>query len=76
MNFIHSGGFRLHSCRNAVIPVDSCGFRSHSCGFLWIPVDSTGISSFLQECKGHEEVVLSTVVMPAVLSTAVIISLM
>ena len=50
--------------------IHSCGFRSHSCGFLWIPVDSSpipvdsglipadssGFRSFLQECKGHEEV--------------------
>ena len=48
MNFIHSGGFRSHSCGFLWIPVS----------FLWIPVDSTEISSFLQECKGHEEVVI------------------
>ena len=39
MNFIHSGGFRLHSCRNAVIPVDSGPIPVDSC---LIPVDSCG----------------------------------
>ena len=41
----------MDSC---LIPVDSCLIPVDSC---LIPVDSTGILSFLQECKGHEEVV-------------------
>ena len=56
MNFIHSGEFRLHSCRNAVIPVDSCGFLWIPVPFLWIPVDSCLIP--VDSCGFHRNLVI------------------
>jgi hypothetical protein len=46
----YSSGFRFHSCRNAVFPVESSGIHSI------IPADSSGFLSFLQECEGHQKV--------------------
>ena len=61
-NIFHSCRLQFYSCRNTVIPVesslipvDSNPIPADSCP---IPVDSSGILTVLQECEGHQEVLV------------------